>query len=404
MNNFCIIFTASDPFPIWHRRQFVKQLSHDIKLLGGKILCIEPPVFSVYTLFNHPKRILEWLKGKSFFRLAYNDNIFAFTPITLEHIYISDRFKPLLAINKYLLRVQLRRYLKKMNASDDKIILMLHRPEVYFVKDVIKGDIIYDAWDEFTVPHDSKKYKVSGNVEKERLFAKDSVFIGANSSRLLDKLIQYNCNTVLLEPGWHKTLFTSVPKDYKIPELDKLKKPIIGYVGMTRNWMDFSLIEYLLRERPNWTFLFAGTIRKDAKKVVNELQKKYSNLICTGTIKYTEFPVYLKYLDVGIIPFKINDFTLSVNPNKLYEYLGMGVPVVSTGLDHLKRHFSNVTRIADSREEFLDKIEEILSLNENDRNELLSSMEKVASDNTWEKRTEYFVGLLQKYIFEVNKS
>ena len=43
-------------------------------------------------------------------------------------------------------------------------------------------------------------------------------------------------------------------------------------------------------------------------------------------------PRYVKAFDVGLVPYRLSDYTANVYPTKLNEYLAMGTPVVATDL------------------------------------------------------------------------
>jgi hypothetical protein len=43
-------------------------------------------------------------------------------------------------------------------------------------------------------------------------------------------------------------------------------------------------------------------------------------------------PAYVSALDVGLVPFVVDDMTRAVSPLKMYEYLAAGVPVVASPL------------------------------------------------------------------------
>ena len=50
-----------------------------------------------------------------------------------------------------------------------------------------------------------------------------------------------------------------------------------------------------------------------------------------GPRPYADLPAYVQGLDVGVIPFRANDpHVQGINPNKVYQYLASGVPVVTT--------------------------------------------------------------------------
>jgi glycosyltransferase involved in cell wall biosynthesis len=50
-----------------------------------------------------------------------------------------------------------------------------------------------------------------------------------------------------------------------------------------------------------------------------------------GPRPYADVPAYLQGLDVGVIPFRAQDpYVQGINPNKIYQYLASGRPIVTT--------------------------------------------------------------------------
>ena len=95
-------------------------------------------------------------------------------------------------------------------------------------------------------------------------------------------------------------------------------------------------------------------------------------------------PHYVKYFDVTLIPFKINELIKSVNPIKFYEYLAAGKPVISTPLPEIIRYKKKgIIEIVDDTDSFVETVKMIL-LNWDDgkRNVCL----KIAQENTWQER------------------
>ena len=90
--------------------------------------------------------------------------------------------------------------------------------------------------------------------------------------------------------------------------------------------------------------------------------KLLKNIKFLGPKKFETLPSYCRYFDCAIMPFKINDMTLNVNPLKMREYLAAGVQVVSTALPEAKNHGSYV-KIANTYDEFVLHIKEILQEN-----------------------------------------
>ena len=122
----------------------------------------------------------------------------------------------------------------------------------------------------------------------------------------------------------------SIPSDIKA-----IKPPIIGYVGVIQSRVDMNLVKYLAERNPDKSFVFIGPVWKDAGK---EIVSDQSNVYFLGRKSYQNIPKYMHKFDVGIIPHKADEFTESMNPLKLYEYLACGKPVVTTPISGLESY------------------------------------------------------------------
>jgi len=78
------------------------------------------------------------------------------------------------------------------------------------------------------------------------------------------------------------------------------------------------------------------------------------NVHFLGKKDYQELPEYIKGFDICMIPFKMDEVTMDLNPTKLLEYLATRKPVVSVGLYDVRELYEGIVEIADSKEEFLD--------------------------------------------------
>ena len=61
------------------------------------------------------------------------------------------------------------------------------------------------------------------------------------------------------------------------------------------------------------------------------------NIALLGLKPHSELPRYVKAFDVGLVPYRLTDYTANVYPTKLNEYLVMGIPVVATDLPEIRR-------------------------------------------------------------------
>jgi len=84
-----------------------------------------------------------------------------------------------------------------------------------------------------------------------------------------------------------------------------------------------------------------------------------------------------------LIPFEVNELTNSVSPIKLYEYMSLGLNVVSTNLKEVK-YINSPAYIADSYKKFVNYIKQAIKNKDKDRQRNI----RFSKENTWNKRFE----------------
>jgi len=119
------------------------------------------------------------------------------------------------------------------------------------------------------------------------------------------------------------------------PELAALPRPRIGYVGLLSHFLDFEVLESLRRNRRGGTLVLMGPGSPATAAAVAELSRR-EGVAVLGARPYADVPAYLQALDVGVIPFRASDpYVQGINPNKVYQYLAAGLPVITTPLTDL---------------------------------------------------------------------
>jgi teichuronic acid biosynthesis glycosyltransferase TuaH len=116
-----------------------------------------------------------------------------------------------------------------------------------------------------------------------------------------------------------------------VPEdLARLPRPRIGYLGLLSHFLDFDALEALRLARRGGTLVLIGPGIRETDEAVRRLAER-EGVAVLGPRPYDQVPAYLRGLDVGLIPFRASDpFVQGINPNKVYQYLAAGVPVVTT--------------------------------------------------------------------------
>ena len=218
----------------------------------------------------------------------------------------------------------------------------------------------------------------------ERSVIEKSDLVIATSRFLFEKAKKLNLNVLYLPNATNYTVIDEV-EDEEPPDLQDIPQPRVIYVGSTRSWFDYELLESLARRLDTYSFVIIGPLEDASLPRLNH----YENIYVLGPRPHHEVKGYMKHCEVGIIPFKKNELTERVNPIKLYEYLACGLPVVATNLEEL-RYLKSPALLATGSKEFSEGIETALQMGK-DRREVI----EFARENSWEKRFAELKAVLQ---------
>jgi len=115
-------------------------------------------------------------------------------------------------------------------------------------------------------------------------------------------------------------------------DLRDLPRPRIGYFGLLSHFLDFEVLEALRQARGGGTLVLIGPGSPATDARVRALAAR-PGVAVLGARPYAEAPACMQALDVGVIPFRARDpYVQGINPNKVYQYLASGLPVVTTPL------------------------------------------------------------------------
>ena len=92
-----------------------------------------------------------------------------------------------------------------------------------------------------------------------------------------------------------------------------------------------------------------------------------------------------------LIPFLVDPLTRATSPVKLFEYMALRKPIVTTDLDECRRYRSVL--IGRSHEEFLKKLEEALRLRCDE--EYLALLDREARENDWSEKARAITDALR---------
>lgn len=102
-----------------------------------------------------------------------------------------------------------------------------------------------------------------------------------------------------------------------------------------------------------------------------------------GTKSHEEMPRYIAGFDVCLIPCVLSDYTQTIYPTKLTEYLILGKPVVSTPLPEVlafNQHHDAVVSLGNTPEAFEARIRQTLCEDRNKRQQRMA----IAREYDWD--------------------
>lgn len=161
-----------------------------------------------------------------------------------------------------------------------------------------------------------------------------------------------------------------------------LGKPIIGYFGAFAVWFDYELVARLAAARPDYSILLLGWDYDGS--LDRSGIRQYPNVHVLGPIPYQELPDYARFFDVSTIPFLINDITESTSPIKLFEYMSLEHPIVTTNLPECRKYAS--VMVARDHGEFVALVDRALDMRGD-----TATIELLRADaraNTWDSKAE----------------
>jgi glycosyltransferase involved in cell wall biosynthesis len=236
--------------------------------------------------------------------------------------------------------------------------------------------LIYDCVDALAL---NPKGVFSNYRETEIELSRMADLVFVSSTRLFERQRPLNPHTYLVPNGVDLDCFD--PRPRSVPtDLAAIPRPRLGFFGGLDERVDLELVDFAATKHPEWSLVFLGVVRTD----VSRLQER-SNVFFLGVKAHPELPAYLAGLDVLLVPYAINDYTVHMYPAKIHECLAVGKPTVVTALPELEA-FRDVLYLTHSPQQFENAILEALS--EGLDSARVRQRRAVAEANMWSVRYE----------------
>ncbi|OGX40533.1 MAG: hypothetical protein A3C53_08895 [Omnitrophica WOR_2 bacterium RIFCSPHIGHO2_02_FULL_68_15] len=374
---------------IWQGHQ---EIMSALAKQGNRVLFIEntgvrAPGLRDLSRLRH--RLQNWRRSTRGFRKE-RENLFLYSPLILPFPY--SRLARW--VNRALLLRALRRWMRVMGFG---------RPIVWtFLPTPLASDLIRELYPALTIYYCIDDFASSSPAARRISRSESRVFtdmdlVFVTSEKLRAKASRFNRRVHLFPFGVEFDRFEQARRasDGVPVELERLPRPIVGYVGGVHQWVDQELLVSAARALPEASFVLVGPAQTDISKLA-----EHPNIHLLGARPHQQVPRYIKGFDVGIVPYRSSDYTDHVYPTKLNEYLAMGIPVVATDLPEIRRfnaeHGASVS-IAPTVESFADAIRQALTAPQREGGAVARRI-AAARQNSWDARIAQMTVLIEEEV------
>ncbi|MBI4342347.1 MAG: YdcF family protein [Candidatus Omnitrophica bacterium] len=370
---------------IWQGHQ---EIMAALAAAGNRVLFIENTGVRAPRLRDLPRlkrRFLNWRKGTQGFRQE-RPNLFVYSPMILPFPYS----RPARWINRALLLTPLRRWMRAAKFQPPVVWTFLPTPLVLDILRELDPELtVYYCIDDLA--SSSPQAQRITQSETQLFQRADLVFV--TSEQLRQRAARFSGRVHLFPFGVSYRKFEEARRspDGLPRDLDAVRRPIIGYIGGIHQWVDQELVAAVARQVPEASVVLVGPPQTDTSRLA-----ECANVHLLGSKAHADVPRYIKGFDVGIVPYRLSEYTAHVYPTKLNEYLAMGIPVVATDLPEIRRfnvEHGAIVHVAQSAAEFIEAVRR--AMDRSTARDVERSF-AVARQNSWEVRIERMSSLIEQ--------
>lgn len=275
-------------------------------------------------------------------------------------------------------------------ASSDRIVFTSNIFFADILKKLKKKLLIYDCND--------YPMGFSGALQITEMYFKRTIEQADVAIAVSDKLLEdigrfKKENGHVVGNGVDYELFARNQKREEPADLKTITKPIVFYAGVVSDWFDFDLVGKIAME-PVSVVIVGPVISPNVKADVERLSA-LPNVHFLGMKKHDELPAYIRSSHICMIPFKKIPLIERFSPNKMYEYLAAGRPVVTMDYTEEIRRLRSRIYVAASSDEFVGLIRKSIGDKPGE-----AALREIAFKNSWQSRSEEVVRLVQSRLAE----
>jgi glycosyltransferase involved in cell wall biosynthesis len=268
----------------------------------------------------------------------------------------------------------------------------------------------YDLFEKYTFIQPGKE---NGNTEAVRTNGKD---LGLNGEKTLvqNAFLFYSVSTLLcdyyhekfgrrpklLPNGVQDKFFRGDDPELQAEAEEILKKfpsRKIGFSGSLMGSLDLDIVINSAGSLEDHAFLFFGIIRQtNIKEYDDKLKALFSlkNVFHLGSFRLEILPYLLRKMDILMMIYSHDPsiWTYYSGPAKLFEYMAIGKPILSTPHPAV-RPYEKLISIVENPDQLISAVK-IIEKGIDDR--LLNEMVQIAKENTWKEKKKVILGDIRR--------
>ncbi|WP_127507102.1 hypothetical protein [Paenibacillus humicus] len=370
----------------WHDHVSKNQINRPLKL--AEQFSKDQMFKEIYIVNRIRPQVLYFTKhnrlevGKSLGFKILRCNDFANT-YYVEHCF------PFGKAEEIMLPMIIKRIKRKKKIKDS--IILVSDPKSASIFQAKLGLGIFDAYDNWEL---SPLYK---DDKRNREAISSGYKIASKYAEVLITNTPYMMQSMLRNEGHvylvGNTSSLSSDKIITKKESEYNKKKSVGYIGNIYERLDLNIIDFISDKFLDVDFIFIGKQtwgnQLDKEKFL-QLTKK-NNVFYNDKIPYDQITNKILDFDVCIIPHIVDVFTLTQDSMKMYDFLSLGKPIVTTPVPPSELLMDYVY-IADDKERFAEKLQNAL---DEVGQENKQSRQEYMKQNGWASRTNEIYSIIK---------
>lgn len=352
------------------------------------------------SLFQRPQHIEKNLANRNCTVFYYTDRIYDLDVTSMKEI-----FPNLFLVNRNN-RVFLHELHNFLDAVPQNKYIHVYSTNQSLSLDALKEyerkgyHVLYEYIDDLA-PEVSGTTEIPRSIQEkfDYVIQDDHIPMVATANLLKEEIVSKRGerNLAFATNGVDVDKFREIKEDFPFNEafrrvLEK-KHKIVGYYGALAKWFDYDLLKYAAEQLPDVEFVLIGKLFDSSYGASGA--EKVPNIHFIGPVPYQDIPQYGGRFDICTIPFQVNNITNATSPLKLFEYMALGKPILTTAMLESSKYRS--VNIAADPADFVNKIRLLLEYTPERNPEYYALLKQEAEENGWGKKADSILAMLAVY-------